>query len=108
MQTKALVRVTDSGGTYTAVAKIGTCKSTRASCTMSAERAAQRAAAKSFGCMEAGTTYAAASEHLRELVRRKLIVMTTERESRGRPTKLFGPTQAALELLNLPESEVAA
>lgn len=48
----ALVRISDSGGTYTASAKIGTGKAFKASCTMGREFAARRAAAKAFGCAE--------------------------------------------------------
>ncbi len=47
-----LVRVTDSGGTFTATAKIGTGKAHRASATMGREFAARRAAAKAFQCDE--------------------------------------------------------
>lgn len=48
----ALVRVSDSGGTYSASAKIGTGKAFKASCTMGREFAARRAAGKAFNCDE--------------------------------------------------------
>lgn len=48
----ALVRISDSGGTYRASAKIGTSKAVSATCTMGREFAARRAAAKAFGCEE--------------------------------------------------------
>lgn len=52
----ALVRVSYSGGTYRASAKIGTSKTVSATCTMGTDFAARRAAAKAFGCEESQIT----------------------------------------------------
>lgn len=58
----ALVRVSYSGGTYRASAKIGTSKAVSATCTMGADFAARRAAAKAFGCEESQITLKPVSE----------------------------------------------
>lgn len=49
---KALVTITQGNGTFNAAARVGTDKLQRASCTMSRELAAKRAAGKALGCDE--------------------------------------------------------